>query len=130
MDQKILPLGTKMYFGIPAEPMDNILIDAIAQVIAQTPEISEAYLPQCYIDGEQEAKQVLIIGFYKKKHIPQFMPELLNKLALVLPPKLFIDVIPFTMQDMPQETRIKECQIFEAKINEHQDIIKPWWQFW
>ena len=34
-----------LFFGVPADPMPEIMADAIGQVVAEVPGIVEAYLP-------------------------------------------------------------------------------------
>ena len=96
MDKKEFKKGVKMFFGVPANPMSKALVDVIAQSIVQIPDISEAYLPQCYIEGEKEARQVLVIGVGNDKDIPDIMQNLINRMKLSL----------------PSEARVKECKIF------------------
>jgi hypothetical protein len=123
MSERQIDAGTQMLFGVPANPMPEIMADAIGQVVAQVPGIREAYLPQCYIEGDAEAHQVLVIGVDSRDSIPAIMQELMGKMRLVLPERQFIDIIPFTTLSMPSGARVAECKIFEAKS-------KPWWKLW
>ena len=70
MSERTLKAGTKMFFGAPAKPMPEIMVDAIAQVVAQVPGIQEAHLPQCFIEGDKEARQVVVIGVQNRSEIP------------------------------------------------------------
>ena len=129
MMETTLPRGSKIYFGLSAVPMHEVMVDAIGQVVAQVPDIVEAYLPQCFILGDEEAKQVLVVGILQKNRIPHAMKNLMEQLALVLPKGQFIDVIPFSVDDMPLDARISECQILN-RFDVFQERIKPWWKFW
>jgi len=120
--------GTTLFFGVPANPMHDVMADAIGQVVAQVPGIVEAYLPQCYVQGEEEARQVLVLGVQSKDQIPQIMQNLMGKMELVMPSNQFIDILPFATRDLPPEARIAECQIFKIAIQKQEQ--KPWWKLW
>lgn len=123
MSERALPAGTQMFFGVPANPMPEIMADAIAQVVAQVPGIREAYLPQCFIQGDTEARQVLVVIVDEAQRIPKIMDELMGKMKLVLPANQFIGIMPFSVFTMPASARVAECKIFNAKT-------KPWWKVW
>jgi hypothetical protein len=122
MTERQLKAGIKMFFGVPAKPMPEIMGDAIAQVVAQVPGIREAYLPQCFIEGDTEARQVLVVGVDKRDSIPEIMQDLMGKMKLLLPEGVFMDIIPYPSSSMPQEAKVKECRIFVAE--------KSWWKVW
>ena len=112
-----------MFFGAPAKPMPEIMANAIGQVVAQVSGIIEAYLPQCYLEGDNEARQVLVIGVDSQERIQQIMPQLIEKMKLVMPPGQFIDIIPFPSSTMPPAARVRDYQIFKT-------TTKPWWKIW
>ena len=112
-----------MLFGAPAKPMPEVMSDAIGQVVAQVPGICEAYLPQCYIEGDQEARQILVVGVERKESIPEIMQVLMGKMKLLLPPGVFIDILPFESASVPQKARVATCHIFGSPK-------KPRWRFW
>ena len=112
-----------MYWGAPANPMPEIMSDAIRQVVAQVPGIQEAHLPQCFIAGEEAARQVLVVGVYTKSEIPKIAQELMGKLQLVFPPGQFIDILPYASESLPSEIRQAGCQIFAGEK-------KAWWKIW
>jgi hypothetical protein len=126
--ERQVPAGSTMLFGVPANPMPEIMADAIGQVVSQVPGIVEAYLPQCYIEGEDEARQVLVLGVESKAQIPQIIQELMGKMELVMPPKQFIDMLPFCARELPPEARVAECQVFGDARQKREN--KSWWQFW
>ena len=123
MPERILKSGTRLLFGEPAEPMAEIMADAISQVVAQVPEIREAYLPQCLIPGDKEARQVLVVGFARDSQILPAMQILMEKMRLVLPAGEAIDILPFTVRNMPSEARVKAFRI-------HKLDDPPWRKFW
>ena len=56
-----------MFFGSPAQPMEVTRSAAVAEAVALVPNIVEAHLPQCYIEGFGEPRQVLVLGVRAKK---------------------------------------------------------------
>jgi hypothetical protein len=112
-----------MFFGEPAKPMPEVMADALGQVVAQVPGICEAYIPQTFIEGDTEARQVLVIGVEKKERIPAIMQDLMGKMKLLLPPGVFMDVLPFASTDVPHGARVEKCRIFGAPK-------RPWWRLW
>jgi hypothetical protein len=123
MSERTISQGTTMYFGAPAKPMPEIMADAISQVVAQVPGILEAHLPQCFIEGDKEARQVLVIGVQSRSEIPQVAEALMSKLQLLFAPGQFIDILPFESGAVPAGVRQAGCQIFTAEK-------KAWWKIW
>lgn len=115
-----------MFFGAPANPMPETMAEAIGQVVAQVPGIREAYLPQCYIPGYLEVRQVLVVGVRNAEEIPKIMDDLMGKIKLVLPAYQFVDILPFPVSAMPIAARVAECKIFGTDL----EVAKPWWKFW
>lgn len=123
MSERTIQRGTKMFFGAPANPMPEVLADALGQVVAQVPGICEAYIPQTFIEGDTEARQVLVVGVEKKETIPEIMKELMGKMKLLLAPGVFMDILPYASTDLPPGARIETCRIFGSPK-------KPWWKVW
>jgi hypothetical protein len=125
MSERTLSRGTKMFFGAPAKPMAEVTADALGQVVAQVPGICEAYIPQCFIEGDTEARQVLVVGVEKKEKIPEVMQDLMGKMKLLLPPGVFMDILPYASVDLPAAARVAQCHIFGSPMKS-----KPWWRIW
>jgi hypothetical protein len=123
MSERTVKAGATMFFGAPANPMPEIIADAISQVVAQVPGIVEAHLPQCFIEGDHEARQVLVIGVQSRGEIPQIAQALMGKLQLVFPPAEFIDILPFESGAVPAAIRQAGCRIFARER-------KAWWKIW
>ena len=123
MSERQVKAGTSMYFGAPAKPMPETMSDSISQVVAQVPGIVEAHLPQCFIEGDKEARQVLVVGVQARAEIPRIAEELMGKLKLLFPPGQFIDILPFESGAVPPGVREAGCQIFGSEK-------KPWWKVW
>ena len=125
MNERTISQGTKMFFGAPAKPMADVMVDALGQVVAQVPGICEAYIPQCFIEGDAEARQVLVVGVEKQERIPEVMQDLMGKMKLLLPPGVFMDILPYPTAELPEEARVEKCRILASPAKS-----KPWWRFW
>ena len=112
-----------MFFGEPAKPMPEVMADALGQVVAQVPGICEAYVPQTFIEGDTEARQVLVVGVEKKEMIPDIMQDLMGKMKLLLPAGAFMDILPYASSALPPGARVQKCRIFGTPK-------KPWWKLW
>jgi hypothetical protein len=123
MSERTFKAGTQMFFGAPAKPMPKTMADAISQAVARVPGIIEAHLPQCFIEGDNEARQILVIGVKNRSEIPQIAQDLSEKLQLIFPPGDFIDILPFETGAVPAGVRQAGCQIFVGKK-------KAWWKVW
>jgi hypothetical protein len=123
MSERTLKAGTTTYWGAPANPMPQIMADAISQVVAQVPGIVEAHLPQCFIEGDKEARQVLVVGVQSRAEIPQIAQQLMGKLPLLFTPGQFIDILPFESGLVPCGVRQAGCKIYAGEK-------KPWWKVW
>ena len=125
MSERTIKAGTTIIFGAPANPMPEIMRDGIAQVVGQVPGVIEAHLPQCFIEGDTDARQVLVISVRSRKEVPHVAEELMGKLKLLFAPGQFIDIIPYVGAP-PESVREARCQIFVSSTLEQ----KPWWRFW
>lgn len=123
MSEREVKAGTSMYFGAPAKPMPKDWSDAITRLVAMVEGIREAHLPQCYIQGESEAAQVLAISVDSKSDIPRIAQRLMEGLREILPTGVHLDILPFHVESFPNSIRGFDCQIFAAPK-------KPWWKIW
>jgi hypothetical protein len=116
----------KLQVGVPANPVSEIMIDVMRQVLAQTPGILEAYLPLCIIEGDQEARQVLLVGLDPLAKTSEVMEELGWKMKLVLPANEFIDIMPAPPSSpllVLAATTEPDSLIFKKKR-------RRWWKIW
>ena len=123
MSLRTINAGTKMFLGAPAKPMPQERKESITQAVTGVAGVSEAYLPQCFIEGDSEARQILAIAVDKKEDIPRVAEEIMRKLKSVLPDGDFIDILPYTSASFPAEARIAKCQIIGS-------APRPWWKLW
>jgi hypothetical protein len=125
MSEREINAGTSLYFGAPAKPMPNVTVAAITQVVQRVPGIIEAHLPQCFIEGEKEARQVLVVVVRSSDEISRVGEALMRGLESSLSPGEleFIDIMPFEVTSMPDGVRKAGCQIFSGET-------RPWWKIW
>jgi hypothetical protein len=123
MDQRQLSRGTKLFFGAPASPMPPERSAAIAEAVAQVAGIVEAHLPQCFIEGDDEARQILVIVVAAKSDIAQIAANLSDLLSAALPDGRFIDILPFRESELPSGVRQAKCKIYPRTQS-------PWWKIW
>ena len=112
-----------MLFGAPAQPMEVKRSAAIAKAVALVPNIVEAHLPQCYMEGLGEPRQVLVLGVRAKEDIPRIMEQLAPAINRVMPDGEFLDMIPFHTASIPAGVRESGCEILRAPK-------RPWWKLW
>lgn len=116
----------RLQFACPAEPMPELMVELLEQVVAQVNGIVEAFVPECSINEELPAK-VLIVGIAENVAIPVVMDHLLPKIRLLLAPGEQLDVIPFRFSMLPEEARIPACLVFRQS---HKITDRPWWKLW
>jgi hypothetical protein len=125
MSERVIKAGTNMYFGAPAKPLPEVTVTAIRQALKRVPGILEAHLPQCFIEADQEARQILIPVVRNSDDIPRVGEALMRKLEATLSPGEleFIDVVPYELESLPDGVRKAGCQIFAGET-------KLWWKIW
>lgn len=123
MEQRQISGGTKWYFGAPANPMPPERAAAIAALVARVPGIVEAHVPQCFVEGDSAARQVLAIVVTSKAEIPRIAGELGAGLKAIVPAGQFLDILPFPASAVMPGVREARCQIFPVSA-------KPWWRVW
>lgn len=80
-------------------------------------------MPQCFIEGDAQARQVLVIGVRSKAEIPRIAEELMPGLNGAIGAGQHLDLLPFETSSIPQEVRAAGCEVFVASK-------KPWWKVW
>ena len=123
MDERQLSAGTKLFFGAPASPMPPDRSAAIAVAVSQVAGVIEAHLPQCLIEGDTVARQILVIVVAAKTDIAQIAEKLRVPLSAALPDGQFIDILPFRESGLPSEIRNAKCKIYPR-------TRPPWWKLW
>jgi SseB protein C-terminal domain len=123
MSDRTLKAGTTLYFGPPAKPMPDAMVEGISHVLAQVPGILEAHLPQCFIEGDTRGRQVLVIGVRSRDEIPRIAGALVSKMQHLFPPGQGLDILPFQTDALPPGVRKAGCQIQAVEK-------RAWWKLW
>jgi hypothetical protein len=125
MSQFEIPKGTTLYWGAPAKPMPEERRTAVAQLVATTPGIAEAYLPQCYGVGFVDPPaQVLVITLTPGAHLATVMQAIGTGISRIFPPGEHLDILPGLDRGTIQTIRQHGTQIYGASAPEPQ----PWWK--
>jgi hypothetical protein len=121
MEERQIAAGTAVYFGRPAKPMPKERANAIAAAVARVPGIVEAHLPQCYIDGDEGARQVLVVVVDAPQDIPRAAQAIVCELAAILPPGDSVDLLPFDRRSLPRGVREASCCVFGEEMGSRPD---------
>ena len=125
MSQFAIPLGTTVYWGAAAKPMAEQRSRAVTQLVADTPGIAEAFLPQCYAPGFVDPPaQVLVITLTPGAELPSVMHALEVGISPIFPPGEHLDILPQVERGTLQTIRQYDTQIYGSAITES----RPWWK--
>ena len=123
MSQYSIPKGTSFYWGAPAIPMPEERSRAVAQLVANTPGIVEAYLPQCHAAGFVDpATQVLVITLAPGVNPATVMQALGAGISRIFPPGEHLDILPGLDRSTLQTIRESGTQIYTTGAIE----ARPW----
>jgi hypothetical protein len=108
-----IPAGATMYIGPPAKPMPKEIQQGIANALANVPEVLEAHLPQCYIQGYIDpSAQVLVLVLQANSSPGVIVPRLQERLTAVLPTGTFLDIWPVPENHpMLENVRMAGCML-------------------
>jgi len=98
---------------------------AVAHVVAATPNVEEAYLPQCYAAGFVDPPaQVLVIVLARGVEPASVMPSLGAAISRIFPPDEYLDILPSLDHGTLQTVRQTGTQIHARTTPRSQ----PWWK--
>jgi hypothetical protein len=125
MSQLSIPKGTTFYWGAPAKPMPEERSRAVAGLVANTPGIAEAFLPQCYAVGFVDPPaQVLVITLTPDADVGTVMPALGAGVSRIFPPGEHLDILPGLDPGTLRTIRQSGTQIYGTTVPES----RPWWK--
>ena|SRR5438270_6341908 len=125
MSQFNVPPGTNFYWGAPAKPMAEERSRAVAQLVASTPGVAEAFLPQCYAVGFVDPPaQVLVITLTPGADLATVMHALGGGISRILPPGEHLDILPGLDRGTLQTVRQSGTQIYGSDVAE----ARPGWK--
>jgi hypothetical protein len=105
-----LSKGSILYFGKPAMRTPRVAVVTLARTLLAFPAVEEAYLPACSFDGAP-ARPVLVIAINPQERIEDVMAVVLAAVKRVLPRGDVLDILPFSTERLPPESRIAECRL-------------------
>jgi hypothetical protein len=113
-----LPPGSKILFGVPAEPLPGRVSAAIFELIATIPGLVEAHLLQyCVPTVMKEPAHVLALVLASKEAVDPALRAMSSFLPRVLPTGAHLDVLPLqTTNSSLSAIRQTNCQIYPAEI--------------
>ena len=120
-----IPKGTTFHWGAPAKPMPEERSRAVAQLVASTPGIAEAYLPQCYAVGFVDPPaQVLVVTLTPGADLATVMQSLGTGVSRIFPPGEHLNILPRLDRGTLQTIRASGTQIYTSDVAE----ARPWWK--
>jgi hypothetical protein len=125
VDQYTIPKGITFHWGAPAKPMREERSRAVAVLVAGTPGIAAAYLPQCYAAGFVDPPaQVLVITLAPGADLATVMQTLGVGISRIFPPDEYLDILPRLDHDALQSVQESGTQIYDCGITQS----RPWWK--
>ncbi len=119
VDEFKIPKGTTFHWGTPAKPMPEERSRAVAQLVANTAGVVEAYLPQCYAAGLIDPPaQVLVIGLARGADLAAVMASLGAGISRIFPPDEYLDILPSLDRGTLETIRESGTQIYTAALLE------------
>jgi hypothetical protein len=121
-----IPKGVTFHWGAPATPMPEERSRAVAQLVANTPGIAAAYLPQCYAAGFVDPPaQVLVITVAPGAELATVMQAVGAGIARIFPPGEHLDILPSLDRGTLQTIRASSTQIYARGAAPE---ARPWWK--
>jgi len=125
MSQFEIPAGSTFHWGAPAKPMAEERSRAIAQLVANTAGIAEAFLPQCYAPGFVDPPaQVLVVTLTPGADLATVMQSLGAGISRICPPGEHLDILPHVDRGTVETIRQYRTQIYGGSSSPSQ----PWWK--
>ena len=124
-----VPKGQQIFLGAPAKPMPDERVAQIGRLVAATPGIVEAHLPQCFIPGSMDSPAQVLFVVVAPGVAPAEVGEQLGQgLHTVLPAGKYLDVMPLDASHSLLPTiRGAGCEVLAAQPR---PAKRPWWRFW
>ena len=124
-----VPKGQQIFLGAPAEPMPDERAAQIVRLVASTPGILEAHLPQCFIPSSMESPAQVLFVVVAPGVAPSGIGEQLGQgLHAILPAGEHLDVVPLDpSHSLLPTTRGTGCALSVAPAP---PAKRPRWRFW
>ena len=121
-----VPGGTKVVLGSPAVPPPREKVEALERLVASTPGILEAHLPQCFAVSVMAAPaQVFVLSVPLDADVEAIVESIGRGLSRIIPAGEHLDIWPMSPGDpMLNSVQNARSQIFPSIKT------RPWWKFW
>ncbi len=112
-----LKSDSELYIGAPATRLPRPFFETIIKIISQFGEITEAHLPQCYIQGFIEpSAQVLVIVLDPADDPRLTVEALVSALEVVFPHPSFLRIWPMSEEHAAlHAVRAAGCKILSRR---------------
>lgn len=108
-----IPLGTTIYLGAPAKPMEPGVVRRIVALMATVENLLEAHLPQCWIPDLMPVPAVVLMLIVNDKWTADAINAVGAGLSRILPAKVHLDVWPLASSNaLVPKVRGANCRIF------------------
>lgn len=135
-----IPEGSSIIVGLldKKQRMEPQLARSIAELTASVPDIQEAYLFGCFINGMSKPAEVLALVFPTSFEFAEATTTICRDLQAVLPSDTHLDVWPIT----PANSILGSVRLLGRKLFVRSPIGEPifteepppeqkkWWQIW
>ena len=112
-DPMSIPGGSQIFLGAPADPMDVNLSAAIAREVEAIDSVSEAHLPQAYVEGVIDPPtQIVVVVVEREEQLDRTVAETGRAINSILPAGRHLDVLPLLPDSgLLQSVRDADCAI-------------------
>ncbi|MCA1788823.1 MAG: enhanced serine sensitivity protein SseB C-terminal domain-containing protein [Thioalkalivibrio sp.] len=126
--QTTVPKGQQIFLGAPASPMPQERVAQLSSLVAATPGILEAHLPQCFIPGSMESPaQVLFVVVAPGSSPAEIGEQLGRGLTEMLPSGEHLDVMPLDgSHQLLSSVRGAGCSL---TVSQRVTQKRQWWRF-
>jgi SseB protein C-terminal domain len=129
VNSQVVSKGQQIFLGKPAKPLPQDRVEQLRALVAATPGISEAHLPQCFIPGSMDsAAQVLFVVLAPGVDGSSVMEQLGHGITGAFSGGEHLDIIPLNPGDpLIVSVRDTGCSLgtFASRPKE-----RPWWRVW
>lgn len=120
MKELVVPSGTQVMLGAPAQPLDASVVSTVGDLVSSIEGIAEAHLPQCFILGLMDApEQVLVVVLEAGADRVDVLNQIGAGLPRVLPRGPDLQVWPVSEDDgLIGTVRGTGCQVCGATVSQ------------
>jgi hypothetical protein len=124
-----LEKGQQILLGKPANPLSEERVERLRELVANTPGIVEAHLPQCFIPETMEKAAQILFVVLAAGTVEEVLVEQLGRgIYEIFPSGEYLEIIPLEPDNaMLPAIRSTECSLGASAVNAKS---RPWWKIW